>query len=77
MLKHYHMPPAGMTYNTLVRGQNRRAYAHINNSHKKYYQSIIPEEITHENFGAIRKINGGLGSRNASEEIKGSLRSDS
>jgi hypothetical protein len=34
----------------------------VNNSYKKVYPNI-PEEISHENFGVINPVNGGLGSR--------------
>jgi hypothetical protein len=42
---------------------NKVMFLPLNNSYKKVFANI-PEEITHENFGVLKNIRGGLGTRN-------------
>jgi hypothetical protein len=43
--------------------KNKVMFVPLNNTYKKVFAQL-PEEITHENFGVLRSVNGGLGTRN-------------
>jgi hypothetical protein len=43
--------------------ENKVYFQPLNPSYKKVFAQL-PEEITHENFGVVKQVEGGLGSRN-------------
>ena len=43
--------------------KNKVHFVPLNNTYKKVFANL-PEEITHENFGVLKNIKGGLGTRN-------------
>ena len=44
--------------------QNKPSHEPIFLSHQKKHFKGKPEQITHENFGVVKQVYGGLGSRN-------------
>lgn len=59
----------GVSPNPLIHNFENRNYKPINYSYKKIYPGL-PQEISHENFGSLERVVGGLGHRTLGEGEK-------